>query len=302
MVSRFRSRLTYLAGVAIGGALCCLAVNSLPADAARPHVRNGLVAFDAFGGGVLAVRPDGSQRHRLTTHAADPAYPTFSPDGREIALATNNGLAIMNADGSHRHAIPNTDFGRPGAAPSEFPSFSPDGSKIVFDDRFGQIIFIVNADGSNLRQLTNHQGDAPVFTPDGKRIVFNDDTLSEVASVGVDGKGEHRVPGTVRSSDVCPCSFSPGGGRIVFAHGSGSMSEAIFMVNANGAHRHQVSHPPSDRIDVAPAFSPDGKLIVFNRTGFGEGDIVVMNTNGTHARTLAAANPGYGDPAWQPLR
>jgi hypothetical protein len=34
MVSRFRSRLTYLAGVAIGGALCCLAVNSLPADAA----------------------------------------------------------------------------------------------------------------------------------------------------------------------------------------------------------------------------------------------------------------------------
>ena len=105
------------------------------------------------------------------------------------------------------------------------------------------------------------------------------------------------MPGTRGGS--CPCSFSPNGKRLLFI--AGGSRQAIYGVNLNGTHRRRLSHRPRDRVDFSPAFSPDGKLIVFAREGFGHGDIFVMNADGTRPHALARADPGYSEPAWQPL-
>lgn len=74
---------------------------------------------------------------------------------------------------------------------SKFPAYSRDGKRIVFlgaNDELGSArnIFIMNADGSNIRQITHSPPNilkeaetgkqdfikAPSFSPDGKRIIF----------------------------------------------------------------------------------------------------------------------------------
>ena len=65
------------------------------------------------------------------------------------------------------------------------PSISGDGSKITFQPLSGEI-FIINSDGSNLKQLTtntvdDHNG-APSISADGSKIAFSlvvDDTYEE---------------------------------------------------------------------------------------------------------------------------
>src|SRR5205085_1277981 len=56
------------------------------------------------------------------------------------------------------------------------PTWSPDNQRIVFSGSVGGItdLFVVNADGSDLKQLTHDKfGDLqPQWSPDGKTIVF----------------------------------------------------------------------------------------------------------------------------------
>jgi len=83
---------------------------------------------------------------------------------------------------------------------NQFPHWSPDGRQIVFtSDRDGDPeIYVVNADGSDLRRLTSVPGrDAhPSFSRDGKRIVFQsprDGGDTNVYVMNLDGSGQTRL-------------------------------------------------------------------------------------------------------------
>ncbi len=118
---------------------------------------------------------------------ADDWGPTPSPDGSKIAFySTRNGkqfgrIFIMNANGSGLKELqyPNT-----GGHDVE-PSWSPDGTKIVFTSQknfnegsVSSAIYIMNANGTNLRKLYDHDGDGDGAThfgdwiDDGRRFVF----------------------------------------------------------------------------------------------------------------------------------
>jgi Tol biopolymer transport system component len=96
------------------------------------------------------------------------------------------------------------------------PHWSPDGSKLVysFKDTNNTVnIWVMNADGSNKRNLTNfttrlgqsgHFGSDPGFAPNGTQIVFEDATnlRSRTASLGV-----INVDGTGYQNFGIACSF-----------------------------------------------------------------------------------------------
>jgi Tol biopolymer transport system component len=153
---------------------------------------NSAAATDGFGLYGYIARPDGSGVRRITKHFVE--YPAWSPDGSQIAFmaqepgATGSNpdynIFVMDADGSHIRRL--TD------APGEdgWPAWSPDGSSIVFasarDDcsvseasdclTTGDIgpwidVWIVNADGSQLRRVTTEFGQFFAWSPSGRQIM-----------------------------------------------------------------------------------------------------------------------------------
>lgn len=199
---------------------------------------------------IYTANADGTKIKALTKNNAYDAEATLSPDGKTIVFtSTRDGdLDIYTMDINGKNVKRLTDeLGYNGGA-----FFSPDGKQIVYRAFYPKTeaeiarykdllakdmiepavfeIWVMNADGSNKRQVTNLNAAsfAPFFTPDGKGIIFSTDHFDvkvpgaprrqpnfDLAVVNVDGTGLERITfnGTF---DGFPM-FSPDGKKLVFA-------------------------------------------------------------------------------------
>ena len=207
----------------------------------RPDPSRGYVwRLDPFD--LFTANRDGAERHRLTRYGIYTAEATLAPDGKRLVFTSlKDGdleLYTMNLDGTDIRRL-TTEPGYDGGA-----FFSPDGTKIVYRAwhptgdslrayqdllRQGLVrpnrmeIFVMNADGSNKRQITNLGGAnfAPFFTPDGSRIIFSSNHRNprsrnfDLYLVNLDGSGLEQVT-TDTEFDGFPM-FSPNGRQLVWA-------------------------------------------------------------------------------------
>ena len=247
---------------------------------------------------VAIVRPDGSDRRRLTTDQAAYAAPVISPDGQRIAVAVYPGtLALMNAD-----ATGLTKIGR--AAFDGSPAWSPDGRWIAFRSEnqgpygpFGRI-FVINADGTGLRQVTPDTpdytfDDGPTWSPDGKRIAFARNGLLYV--INVDGSALTALP-TAPEGARYP-AWSPDGAHIAYAGQSGSWP--IYIANADGSNLIRVTTDAAQK--EMPRWSPDEQQLVFARVLNGIFQLFRINIDGTAEVKLSATTVSEDWPSWSPL-
>jgi len=81
---------------------------------------------------VFLADADGTNQHNLTANPAFDGWPSWSPDGKRIAFASNRRYAyqifVMDADGANVQLVANTN-GR-----ATTPRWSPDGKTIYFTD------------------------------------------------------------------------------------------------------------------------------------------------------------------------
>jgi len=192
---------------------------------------------------IFTARPNGAEVKQLTDTPGYDAEATISNNGKKIVFtSTRDGdldIYTMDANGRNVRRLTN-ELGYDGG-----PFWSYDGTKIVYRAHHPQTeeqkqdyrellkqnlirpsvleIWVMNADGSNKRQIT-HNGKAnfaPFFFPDGKRIIFSsnmDDPRGrnfDLYKINVDGSGLQRI--TYNDTfDGFPM-FSPDGKKIVFA-------------------------------------------------------------------------------------
>jgi Tol biopolymer transport system component len=210
-------------------------------DYSRGYVWAIYPSFDIF-----TANADGSDVKQLTTSPGYDAEATLSSDGKRIVFTSirNGDLDIytMDADGSHVQQLTH-ELGYDGG-----PFFSPDGKLIVYRAHHPKDaqeirdyqellkqnlirptyleIWLMNADGSNKRQITSlgAASFAPSFYPDGKRIIFSSNVGStggmgnfELYAVDLDGKNPERITFT-EGFDGFPM-FSPDGKKLVWVSG-----------------------------------------------------------------------------------
>ncbi len=90
-------------------------------------------------------------------------------------------------------------------------------------------------------------------------------------------------------------AFAPGGDRIAFRgyYGPGDGAYALYVAGANGCSVHRLTR----NIAGNPSWSPDGKWIAFDRSGFGE--IWKVHSDG-RGLTRITSGAGAASPAWSP--
>lgn len=120
---------------------------------------------------ICVVNADGTGFNRLTSGSGRDVDPAWKPDGSAIAFATTrfsgvHEIAVMNPDGSGVTRV------TAGTGAIE-PTWSPDGTRIAFSAFACDIhsgcatlgLFVMNADGTGLNQLTSGPDNAPSWRP-----------------------------------------------------------------------------------------------------------------------------------------
>jgi TolB protein len=176
------------------------------------------------------------------------------------------------------------------------PRVAPDGARILFSsNRSGKTqLYIMNADGSALRQLTTDSSEAfsGNWSPDGRRVVYVS-SRDEIVIVNADGTGKRVV--NVAKGNQAP-SWSPDGTKILFAGGE-FPNINIHAMNVDGTDRRNIA--PNPGFDYDPVWSPDGKTIAFVSGIRGQGPrVYVMNVDGSGRRRVTSMDGGEERPAW----
>ena len=153
------------------------------------------------------------------------------------------------------------------------PACSPDGRRIVFTSERGITpdLYVMDSDGNNVVRLThdNFFEIHPSWTPDGKRIAFS----SFRAVVGnweiyaMDTNGNNPINLTKHKWQDDSPSWSPDGSKIAFVSardGDLFTPEHIFVMNADGKERRNLTGDTDLTKNQNPTWSPDGSKIAFH--------------------------------------
>ena len=184
---------------------------------------------------------------RLTNARGYDAEASYSPDGKLIAFASNR--AAYSRD----------------LSPREQELLKKD--KQYFID-----IYIMNADGTDVRRLTDVPGydGGPFFSPNGKRICwrrFSEDGLTaEIYTMAIDGSDVRRLT-NINAMSWAPF-YHPSGDYLIFTtnrHGFANFE--LYCIRADG-QGDPVRVTYTDGFDGLPVLLPDGNQIAWtsNRT------------------------------------
>jgi TolB protein len=207
------------------------------ADKSKGYVWAVYPSYDIF-----VAKDDGTDLKRITSADGYDAEATINWKTKKIiytSMASGDlDLWTMDLDGSHKKQF-TTSYGYDGGA-----VISRDGKKVAWraghpsapetkqkyadllkdnlTSPFKMELFVADADGKNIRQITNFgcASFAPTFTPDGKQILFSsnkhncDGRKFELFLINVDGTGLKQV--TNLDGFTSFPEFSPDGKKLVF--------------------------------------------------------------------------------------
>lgn len=215
---------------------------------------------------------NGKNTKRLTRAPGYDAEGSYSPDGQWIAFASNRSM-----------------FPGPFA-----DTYTEEQKKYLEKDAsFAMDIYIMKADGTGVKRLTNTPGydGGPFFSADGKKLTWRrfsqDGTKAEIYTMNVDGSEQKQIT-TLGSMSWAPY-FHPSGKYLIFGTSVlGFANFELFIVDAEGKQK-PVQVTFAEGFDGLASFSPDGHTLTWShRNEKGESQIYLANWD--HQQALKVLN------------
>ena len=189
------------------------------------------------------------------------------------------------------------------------PACSPDGRRIAFiSDRGIDDLYVMGSDGKNVVRLTqdNFLEGNPSWTPDGTKLAFASLRFAvgnwEIYVMDADGNAPINLTNH-KWNDIRP-SWSPDGNKMAFAsYRTGAFNDPkhIFVMNADGTGRRNLTGDTHLRFNSDPTWSPDGRKIAFNsRRIFRGNDIFVIAADGKELEQLTDGPGSNKSPVYSP--
>jgi Tol biopolymer transport system component len=226
---------------------------------------------------IFSARRDGTGAVRLTDATGYDAEGAYSPDGKHIVFC------------SMRDAYP----------PEKLSE--KDRKRLEFDTAYFGEIYIMNADGSDQKRLTDWPGydGGPFFTADGERIIWRhfgeDGMIADVYTMLLDGSGRTRL---TDFGSMCWAPYMhPSGEYAIFTtNKQGFTNFELYIVDAAGT-REPVRVTFTDGFDGLPVFSPDGHRLAWTSNRTSKGDTQLFVGGWDHEAALLALKSAPGRQA-----
>jgi Tol biopolymer transport system component len=267
----------------------------IPADGANVFwSRDGtkaLVMDDTGSGGVVAsvVEPASHARRKIRLPGLDQASDSpWSPDGKRLVLATNEGDVVMDVKTGRRRQVRDERA-------SDSVAWSGDGKRLLFPA--GHDVFAAPAGGGppvRLMRLPHRQPAGLQSSSDGRWISFEEfgAARTRLYAVRSNGTGLRLI-----SRDAESSVWSPTGERLVFAGYHGIVLVDVAKGRRQRLTRERLFDPQTE----APAWSPDGQGILYWRNDLVYGpapayhtQVWTMKADGTDRHSVTHAFPGDG--------
>lgn len=235
----------------------------------------GKLAFTSSYDGILYVsEPGGWGQTALTKDDEYVGLVAWSPDGAQIAfvsrpgfMAEQNDIYVIDVESAQRTRLTDNALSEAGL------SWSPDGNRIIFTQSepssLNSQIYVMNADGSNVVQLTHDGYNAsPDWSPDGQSIIFfsiREGFGGRIYLMDADGTNQRPLVQPMPFGGGTTPTWSSDGTRIAFSTYDPQITGGggIGVINSDGTGFRQLVGITNNPDFHSPVWSPDGEYIAY---------------------------------------
>ncbi len=266
---------------------------------------------------VWVMNDDGTSKKQLTPSNVISGWPSWSPDGQEIAYWSYNltsktcDIWKTRIDGSSRARLTaDGSFKGP-------PMWSPRGDRVAYTaNQTGNMeVYIINTDGTGERQITAGHSPSysvetrPTWNPNGVILYYQaltfplppltvptitgDVAYVEIFSLNVDTGLELNLTPKLHENVRSVSSD----GKIAYIS-LRSPNYGLWIMNEDGTGQTRLTW--NNKGDRAPRITPDGKRIVYWSLASGNPDIWMINADGTNNTQLTSSPYMDVYPSWSP--
>jgi TolB protein len=250
---------------------------------------------------------DGQNQHAVTHLGTISLSPRISPDNSRLAFASlgREGWAIRMFSFDLNRPV--TFLAGTAGGSNITPAWSSDGARFAFSSsRSGDSeIWVSDANGSGAHHITSLKGPnvSPSWNPKtNAQIAFTGGRTGEPQIYIMDQDGSNIQRMTDSGYAVSP-SWSPSGGLLTYSwnrkYGPGDPGgQDIYVMEIASRNWLQITHESGN--NDCPAWSPDGRHIVFQRTINGRTQIWTMLADGTQQKQLTfSGNNSMPNWSWK---